>query len=411
MPLYRLGALPMGVASIIASGLSFWMSAQNSGAELSPGCGAKSGCAALAAGRWARWFGIPVGWFGGATYLTLAATSLLHPVIFVLSPAIATGTRNAQAVTALLAVTSGGWFFAIQTLAVRRMCWHCNVIHLFGVLVLIMMCIEGTMIWAIGPLVTAGAGLVILIAGQLIPRLWTNAVVRSEVKVESNALWASAYARAIPARISSLVGSTKPDLAVGRQVSLLGGKLILDAGEWPLLGRPDAKHIIALMFDYTCAPCRLMHRTVTAVVEAAPKNLGVLLLPVPQPRDCNRMVQESFPGHNYACQFARLGLEAWRQLADQHAHFYAYLSENEELPQLGPATRRLAALTGIDFDPNAFDPNLDTKIVMAVEIFERLQLEQIPMLLLPRAEARGQVDSLEHLRDILDDELSSTVPQ
>src|SRR5438477_649107 len=104
--------------TVIAGGLSAWMVARTSGVARLPGCGPGSGCAAVAASRWARWAVFPVAALGAGTYLLLGTALLL----MILRPAAAWSGLLRESVAALSMVTAGAaiWFVFLQVAVVRR---------------------------------------------------------------------------------------------------------------------------------------------------------------------------------------------------------------------------------------------------------------------------------------------------
>jgi hypothetical protein len=45
----------------------------------------------------------------------------------------------------------------------------------------------------------------------------------------------------------------------GRQIQIFGGQFRFELDETPLIGLPEAPHVIVCLLDYTCFACRVMH--------------------------------------------------------------------------------------------------------------------------------------------------------
>jgi uncharacterized membrane protein len=127
----------MGVvtlASLLASALSASIAARTAAGAGLPGCGAESGCAAIASSRWARWGPIPVSIAGTVLYLVLG---VLTVVILFGRFQERRGQVSELALTlALSAAGAGVWFVLLQLVVIRRGCLYCNLVHGLGWIVL-----------------------------------------------------------------------------------------------------------------------------------------------------------------------------------------------------------------------------------------------------------------------------------
>jgi uncharacterized membrane protein len=394
------------LVSLFACGLSAWITARTAGIAGLPGCRANSGCAAIAASRWARWGPVPVSALGAGLYLLLGILAGLWTLEHShqrqgLLPGLALAL-------AFSAAGAGAWFILLQLAVIRRACLYCNLVHLLGWAALVVLLIaqnKAAGMQTQGPLWAAAGALALLIVGQILlrPRSYAVQEVSSagalDAGSDGNHTAAVAEFAASAASADSSQVLVLP--AVSREVSLLGGRVRLNTADWPLIGSTEAEHWIALLFDYTCPTCRRVHQIVNEAVESHRDRLGVMLLPVPTNPACNPTVKKLFPGRGYSCQYARLAIDVWQSRPDQFQAFDRYMFAEVEMPPLGLAIARAQELTGVRINPHQPDPQQDRVIQQAIEVYQSAELEQIPSLLFPQAKMSGEVKSLAELQPIL----------
>jgi hypothetical protein len=197
---------------------------------------------------------------------------------------------------------------------------------------------------------------------------------------------------------------------VDRPVRFAGGRLTLRVGDWPLLGPPDAPHVLAYLFDYTCPSCRDVRRLLGEAVARGGGAVAVLLVPVPQDPACNPDVgparaPAAAAGARHACAYARLALAAWAAAPAAHEAFERWLFDAPELPAPGEAARRAAELTAGYPATDGTSAEDDPRIARAVAAHRAAGTGKIPTLLLPRATVTGAVPSLDELENVLRREL------
>ena len=414
--------LAMAACSGTAAVLSLWMFIHGRGSRGLPGCGSGSACDAVARTRWARVGPVPVAALGLVTYAAVVALALLDA---------SRSTRNQHhlAAAAILAgltpILAGGalWFLLLQAVVVRRLCPYCMLIHglsLASALLIVDMAAGGlgpsrvgTLLrvhpdWFLpGTLATA-----VLLAAQLLIR-------PASYSVRSLGRASVGTPPALPDIRSSTSGDDdRPDGALAteqssnpyarRTVSVASGQIVLRGDAWPVVGFPEAKHIVVFLFDHTCKVCRQVHRLLTQAIERHPAGLAVMFVPVPADAACNPAIQRRDPQHRQACAYARLGLAVWQADWSKYAEFSAYLSGTVEPPPLRQARRRAAELIGMDLpNPATPDESIDARISAAVRLLEPLGTPRIPtpMLLFPRTALNGQVPTAAHLSAILQRQL------
>ena len=90
-------------------------------------------------------------------------------------------------------------------------------------------------------------------------------------------------------------------------MKFLGGKLTLDTYKNPIIGSPDAPHIVVEMVSYDCAHCRKMHATIERALERYGDQVAILVMPIPFDKDCNKLITDPAASHRGACTTAEVG--------------------------------------------------------------------------------------------------------
>lgn len=187
-------------------------------------------------------------------------------------------------------------------------------------------------------------------------------------------------------------GKTKRE----RRLVRIIGDTKLDARQWPILGKPDAKYMFVEMFDYTCPHCREMHDSLEETFKKYGKDLAVLALPVPLNSDCNSQVGQTSSQHAEACRIANLAIAVWRVKPSKFHEYHNWLFETSPLTA---AAARNQAIKLVDKD--RLDKVLETRvpqkfIASHVKLYTKAGGGSIPKLLFPNITLVGNVgtDSL-----------------
>ena len=386
--------------------LAVWIAVRTSGVKGLPGCGARSGCAAVTTGRWSRLGMIPVAPLGAVLYAALLFGSLVR--------ALADGWHGrawemATAVVALVAVGGAAWFTGLQLLVIRRLCLYCMAAHLSACASAGLLLV-GLAPWA-GPTwptaaIVAAAAVVALAAGQtaIVPQ--RHAVVAAGG--EAGKTVAGAERTPLPNPAPAPPAPRPANAALQRQCRLLGGSVVLNVDGWPLLGRPDARHVVAALFDLTCAECHHLHRLLAAAVEARPDWLAVALVPVPMHPACNPAVTCTRDAAAQACDYARLAWAVWLAGGDRYADWDRYVTAEATGQPYGLALLRARELVNLTrFRPREPDPFLDRAVATGVGLYRAAGRPKVPAVLLPAGLLQGHVSDLAALMRILDAHLPS----
>jgi protein-disulfide isomerase len=125
-----------------------------------------------------------------------------------------------------------------------------------------------------------------------------------------------------------------------RKVSFLGGKLTLNVYDHPVIGDPEAPHIIVEMVSYDCPHCRKMHRIVQKGLRRYGNQLAVLIMTVPLEWKCNRLITDPKASHPGACTTSRMAVAVANLNPAAFAKFHDWLMADEEKP---PAQAKIVA--------------------------------------------------------------------
>jgi uncharacterized membrane protein len=413
MPPTALLAIEVAVSSITALALSWRLWRRGRAGDSLPGCGSQSGCNTILSSRWAWWGRIPIAGLGVLLYGSLTCAAMAS------SPIFTDSIRHfAWPMVVILALIAGGgavWFSAIQLLVIRRVCAYCMGIHVLSVLIFIVMIRDYDWheivnhhggILRFGELV-AGCALIVLIAGQFLlrPKGYT---VRVAEEV------ASKKVEPVEAELPAPIDRPAPDSTasrppgLGRDISLVGGRLRLCSNEYPLLGSPDAELIIAYLFDYTCPSCRRIHRILAEAVERLAPMLAVMMLPVPQEPECNPYIQQASPASKgRACRYARLTLRIWADHPARFTIFERWILDGEELPSFDAALlEAIKLLGGEELNADRHHAVVDRLLAKGAAAHQAARTQKIPTILLPRATITGEVPSIDKLLEIFQKELA-----
>ncbi|MDC0935862.1 vitamin K epoxide reductase family protein [Pirellulales bacterium] len=313
---------------LAAAGMSLWLAIQKwtGGIDTLAGCGTGSGCAQVLGSRWSMVIGVlPVSVFAIIVYLAASVS------IWKTSPT----WRQARIVLAAILIGAAVWFGALQVFVLSTVCRYCLTVHGLGIAAAIgLVAIDGAQWRELPSRVTRpmalGFGLAAWFAFiQVVgPIPETH---RVETAPPPLARRSATSRRVIPANIHA-AGS-------GRLVKFFDGQKSFRLGAVPLLGDPEARHVIVKYFDYTCQSCRAMHGQLEVLLERYPEEFAVIVIPAPLEKGCNSYLPATVQNHPDACGFARCALTMWRHAPGQFGDFHDWLFESH--PTLEQAEERV----------------------------------------------------------------------
>lgn len=215
-----------------------------------------------------------------------------------------------------------------------------------------------------------------------------------------------ASAKDVPAtEAAALPPLPKPDsvLKGPRWVPLLDNEARLDVYAHPLLGDPEAEHVVVELFDYTCKHCRAQSRQMEEARARYGPQLAVVLLVMPMSPVCNKYVQDVQQEHQNACRYAKLALAAWKAAPSRFPEFHHWLMEGDEPPPLEAAQGHATELLGGKAWQDELEgPAVRAEIEHNTELFHRCKGGVIPKLLSGKYVVSGETATADQLFELLE---------
>lgn len=402
------------------AGYLAWVSLQHRAVA---GCGPESGCNAVLQSRWAWWLGIPVSVPAVLVYLGLLGSTILLQKNT--SPDDQRGSWAAIIILSVVVAGAAFWFVSLQVFVIHSFCKFCLTAHICG-LAAALICLANipyatepdTPMWATGSgkrgvprsavwsLVLLGlAGVAVLAGGQLLVQKQRN-VVRTfnqpSVVANSNAL-----VQAYQAPVETLPPSPNAHLIAPRTLSLYTNKFILRFDDLPMLGSPDAPHVIVCLVDYTCIHCRALHPILLDMSRQYSNQLAIVCLPVSLSPLCNPFIPRmNSRANTNACEYARLGLAVWRAKPEVYHQFDDWLFAGANPPPVEQARDQAAQLVGADKLQSALaDPWVAQQLLTDIKLHRANWLAAdnsgMPQIVMGDTVSSGPINSVEHLQILL----------
>jgi uncharacterized membrane protein len=146
-------------------------------------------------------------------------------------------------------------------------------------------------------------------------------------------------------------GPPPVDVEPGRKrlVKFLDGKLTLDVYKHPLVGSPEAPHVLVEMVSYNCKHCRETHRRVKQAISRYGDQVAIIVMIIPFERECNKLITSSAGSHRGACSTARMALGVAQLRPTAFAKLHDWLmADKDEPPELDSIVSRAYSLVNRD---------------------------------------------------------------
>ena len=245
------------------------------------GCTQGTNCNIVLGSRWSFLFGIiPVSALAAGAYLTLLSCILLIDSKW-------TGAQEQQFLFHAILVISGAiigcaiWFIWLQSHMIRAFCPYCMTAHILGIVISVL-----SVIWCIG---------------QKTRRIVLNILI--------GILIAAALA---------VVQFTTTPRSLAERGFINEPLRYPDPKEMPIIGNPDAKHKVTMLFDWQCAHCRRTHIMLPDAVSLLGDSIAIVCTPVSMSRECNPHISPGIDRFAGSCTFMRIGLAIWRTNPDAY---------------------------------------------------------------------------------------------
>jgi uncharacterized membrane protein/protein-disulfide isomerase len=117
-----------------------------------------------------------------------------------------------------------------------------------------------------------------------------------------------------------------------RKLKFLGGKLTLDTYNQPIIGSPEAPHVVVEMVSYDCQHCRKMNRFMKQALSRYGDQVALIVLIIPLDRTCNKLITDPAASHAGACSTARMALGIAKLKPTSFARFHEFLMSGKDNP-------------------------------------------------------------------------------
>lgn len=414
-PLLRIAQVLFGVALIISLYLAY---TSLSSGQLA-GCGPDSDCNDVLTSRWAYWFTLPVSVPAIGFYLLILAAS------FIASPK-QTVANQRRGWTVLIAgafvvLGAGLWFIGLQAVIIGSWCKYCMTAHGLGAVGAVLLLMAAPFVIRHGnekpslfgvnqrawPAILGMLALVPLVVGQYLstPPTPPSATV---VKTEGSTIQVAAPNKVVetPEPEGSETAQVPEPVAKSRLFSLHDGRYSFDLYNVPLLGDPEAPHVMVSLFDYTCSHCRNMHERLVRVQNLYSNELSIVLMPMPLDSTCNPLIRQTNADHVNACQYARIALGVFKLNEEVFHDFEHWFFETERPRSVAEVQRKASEWAAQpDFDSVLNNPGIAAWIQLGIQVFkenyDKTKKGTLPMIMTGSAITAGEVKSDEELINIL----------
>jgi hypothetical protein len=149
----------------------------------------------------------------------------------------------------------------------------------------------------------------------------------------------------------------------------------LDPRAVPLIGSPDARYVVALLFDYKCPHCQQLHFLLEEAVRLGGGRLAFALCPTPLNTRCNPYLPRDVDEFKDSCELAKVALAVWVAKRGAFPAFdrwmFSFESGDHWQPRsLAAATDQAIALVGrAEFEAARTDPWIDGHLQTSLRIF------------------------------------------
>lgn len=347
-PCWRWGLTGLSVLGLTLSGFLSWHTLTG-GSMI--GCGGGGPCDDVLNSRWSTLAGVlPVSGLAASAYLAMLLCSIA------IGPDNAAPVRHlawaALQVLAGAAVGSAIWFTIVQKWIIGAFCPYCMTTHVTGVLLM------AFVVWRSLRRSSDSA------AAPVDPAMSSRGSVigRIAIGLFLAGILAAAQVKLTPA-VTYRGGGANDKLSA------------VDAHAAPLVGSPDARYVVALLFDYKCPHCQQLHLMLGEAVRRYDGKLAFALCPAPLNRQCNPYVPRDVDEFKDSCELARVALAVW--LADRAAFsvfddwMYSFESGDRWRPRtLEAAKAKAIELVGpAKFDAAVNDPRIGRYLETSVHLY------------------------------------------
>jgi uncharacterized membrane protein len=369
------------------------------------GCGGGSPCDQVLSSRWSSVAGIlPVSGLAAGAYLAMLLASLF------LGPSTPAPDRrlawSAMLVLASAAAGSAAWFIIVQKWLVGAFCPYCMTTHITGLLLAALVFWQAPRQRHADPPTT--------------PTTTTTSPPLSPARHQR-------LLRPLHAMGGALVGLTLAGILITCQVLFTPPPVysagesperapIIDYRHVPLVGSPDAPHIVTVLFDYKCTHCQRLHSMLDPVVRQYNGQVAFALSPAPLNMQCNQYIARDLEQFKDSCELAKVSLTVWRAKRDAFPAFdhwmFSFESGDFWRPRsLDAATAKAVELVGqAPLDTARNDPWIERYLQSSVQTYGNAGGNAVPKLVFGSRWVTPEPNDVEDLLLILQESLRLPKP-
>ncbi len=143
----------------------------------------------------------------------------------------------------------------------------------------------------------------------------------------------------------------------------------------PMVGSPNAPHIVNLLFDYECPHCQQIYLMLDESIHRYGGKLAFVLFPTPLNTHCNPYIPRDVDEFKNSCELARIGLSVWlanrEAFSDFNNWMFTYESGDRWSPRSIEAAKvKAAQLIGqVKFDSASTDPWIEQYLQTSIRIY------------------------------------------
>lgn len=316
------------------------------------GCGGGSACDDVLNGPWSTIAGVlPVSGLAASAYLAMLICSLS------ISPSNAGPVRRLAWTTLLIlagaAAGSAVWFTIVQKWMIGAFCPYCMATHATSLLLAVVVIWRGSRPFDDEGNAPTSADPNMRSLGSVTVRVALGVTLAGVLAAAQWSFTSSSYR-----------GGESPN-----QLPAVDQRAV------PLIGSPDARYVVSLLFDYKCPHCQQLHLMLGEAVRRYGSQLAFALCPAPLNRQCNPYVPRDVDEFKDSCELARVALAVW--LADRTVFpvfedwMYSFDSGDRwRARTLSAATTKALELVGrAKFDIASNDPWIERYLQSSVHLY------------------------------------------
>jgi uncharacterized membrane protein len=137
----------------------------------------------------------------------------------------------------------------------------------------------------------------------------------------------------------------------------------IDYNAVPIIGSPNAPHVVKLLFDYQCSHCQKIHFMLDEVVRRYAGKLSFVLCPAPLSTECNMYIPQEVDAFKNSCELARAGLAVWAANREAYTAFENWMFTFESGDKWQPRSIEAARAKAMELVGEKFNDSIKSEWV------------------------------------------------